>query len=42
MIDFDIVRLTKDHNVLAFDCGNKVLQDYYGINDEFWKPEDNS
>lgn len=20
----------------------KVLQDYYGINDEFWKPEDNS
>lgn len=28
MIDFDIVRLTKDHNVLAFDCGNKDINDF--------------
>ena len=27
MIDFDIVRLTKDHNVLAFDCGNKDINE---------------
>ena len=28
MIDFDIVRLTKDHKVLAFDCGNKDINDF--------------
>lgn len=28
MIDFDIVRLTKYHNFLAFDCGNKDINDF--------------